>query len=193
VAGLFTRVGLPSITGFIATGIICGPYTLNIVEKHDLPSLSYINMFALAYITTSAGAELEMAELRPTIKAIMSSVTAVSLLVFGVCTGVTYALADHSLLAPVMAGMEDACQSSIALVNLSCAYAGTPRPLKHHRMLALLAHSNIVAPASLLSLPILARHDCPYNNTSPLIFFFSAFRAAYSTRIHDHEDSNYES
>jgi hypothetical protein len=122
VGRMFTSIGLPSITGFIATGIICGPYTLNIVEKHDLAVLSYINMFALAYITTSAGAELVIEELKPTIKAIVASVTAVSFLTFGVCTGVTYGLADSSLLAPLMSGKDNTCQSSISLVNRFCMH-----------------------------------------------------------------------
>ena len=115
-----TRWGLPSITGFIATGVVCGPYVLNIVEQIDLPALSYINMFALAYITTSAGAELVIHELMPSLSLIVASVTTISLLTFGACTGVVIAFSDTALLSTLMVGLEDACQSSISLVSLSC-------------------------------------------------------------------------
>jgi len=38
---------------FMITGIVAGPYVLDVVEKRHIKSLSYINMFALAFITTS--------------------------------------------------------------------------------------------------------------------------------------------
>lgn len=120
------RFGLPAITGFIIVGIICGPYTLNIVEQKDLKSLSYINMFALAYITTSAGAELIIHELRPIIRTICAAVTCISFLTFGVCTAVAVALADTPLLASLMEGKSDQCQSAIAMVIISdCLVLGT--------------------------------------------------------------------
>ena len=48
--------------GYIFVGVLVGPFALDIVETHDLDSLKYINLFALAYITTSAGAELIVSE-----------------------------------------------------------------------------------------------------------------------------------
>ena len=132
------RVGMPAITGFIIVGIICGPYSLNIVEKKDLNSLKYINMFALSYITTSAGAELIIHELRPIIKTICASVTCISFLTFGLCTAVTVALADSSLLSQLMEGKSDQCQSAIAMVILShCLVLSQPAP-KHRSQASVL-------------------------------------------------------
>lgn len=74
-------------------------------------------MFALAYITTSAGAELVIHELKPTIWLIVASVSTISLMAFGACSGVVIAFANTSLLSTLMAGKEDACQTSIALVS----------------------------------------------------------------------------
>jgi Kef-type K+ transport system membrane component KefB len=122
----FSQAGLPSITGFIATGIVCGPQVLNIVEQHDLLSLTYINMFALAYITTSAGAELVIHELKPIIKSILVNTTTISLLVFGTCTGLAYGMSESSLLASVMEGMPGSCRSSISLVLASIMMARSP-------------------------------------------------------------------
>ena len=53
--------------GYIFVGVLAGPFALDIVETHDLDSLKYINLFALAYITTSAGAELIVRKFRFTL------------------------------------------------------------------------------------------------------------------------------
>jgi len=103
---------------FMITGIVAGPYVLKVVESQDILNLQYINMFALAFITTSAGAELEMKELRPILKNIVASTTCISVLSFGVCAGMVLALSDTSLLAQLMDGRSDSCRMGLALVLL---------------------------------------------------------------------------
>jgi len=120
------RVGLPAITGFILVGAACGPYSLNIVEEEGLKSLSYINMFALAFITTSAGAELIIADLKPLIVTMLLSVTCISILTFGVSTGVIVAVSNTSLLSQLMDGKEPACKSAIAMIMATIGMARSP-------------------------------------------------------------------
>mmetsp|Transcript_72151 Transcript_72151/g.105746 ORF Transcript_72151/g.105746 Transcript_72151/m.105746 type:complete len:917 (-) Transcript_72151:538-3288(-) len=120
------RVGLPAITGFILVGAACGPYSLNIVEEEGLKSLSYINMFALAFITTSAGAELIIADLKPLIVTMLLSVTCISFLTFGVSTGVIVALSNTSLLDQLMKGRDPACKSAIAMIMATIGMARSP-------------------------------------------------------------------
>ena len=80
------RMGLPMLTAYIIVGVICGPFSLDIVHAKTLPALSYINQFALAYITMSAGAELLLEELRPIIWKLLAVVFGMFAMVFAVCT-----------------------------------------------------------------------------------------------------------
>jgi len=98
------------------TGIIAGPFVLKIIKSQDILFLQYINMFALAFITTSAGAELEMSLLRPILKNIVISTTCISVLSFGVGAGIVVALSDTSLLTQLMDGRSDQCRVGLAMV-----------------------------------------------------------------------------
>ena len=80
------RCGLPMLTAYLIVGAICGPFSLDIVKAKTLPALSYINQFALAYITMSAGAELMMEELKPMIWKLMAAVLGMFTLVIAVCS-----------------------------------------------------------------------------------------------------------
>mmetsp|Transcript_66415 Transcript_66415/g.107739 ORF Transcript_66415/g.107739 Transcript_66415/m.107739 type:complete len:769 (+) Transcript_66415:149-2455(+) len=120
------RVGLPAIMGFMITGIIAGPFVLQVIKSQDILFLQYINMFALAFITTSAGAELEMKELRPILKNIVASTTCISVLSFGVCAGMVLALSDTSLLAQLMDGRSDSCRMGLALIMGTICMARSP-------------------------------------------------------------------
>lgn len=56
---LFPRyLSLPLITGYLVVGSIAGPFVLDIIHKEDLPRLSYVTQFALAFIAFSAGSEV---------------------------------------------------------------------------------------------------------------------------------------
>jgi len=98
------------------TGIIAGPFVLKIIKLQDISFLQYINMVALAYITTSAGAELEMSLLRPILKNIVVATTIISVLSFGVGAGIVIALSDSSLLTQLMDGRNDQCRVGLAMV-----------------------------------------------------------------------------
>lgn len=64
IATVFQRIHLPVITGFLVTGIICGPYLLGLIPKVAITRLNYINETALAFIAFAAGSELYFRELR---------------------------------------------------------------------------------------------------------------------------------
>ena len=98
------------------TGMIAGPFVLQVIKSQDILFLQYINMFALAFITTSAGAELEMSLLRPILKNIVISTTCISFLSFGVGAGMVLALSDTSLLTQLMDGRSDQCRVGLAMV-----------------------------------------------------------------------------
>ena len=60
----FKKIKLPLITGFIVTGVIVGPYVLNLIPDKAIDKLLFINNFSLAYIAFAAGSELYLKDLR---------------------------------------------------------------------------------------------------------------------------------
>eukprot|EP00961_Rhodomonas_salina_P025153 339041-Rhodomonas_salina.2 len=67
------------------------------VSKDDVDSLKHINTFALAFITTSAGAELHIGELREMFKTIVVQVSSIELFTFGVVCVATKYLTESPL------------------------------------------------------------------------------------------------
>jgi Kef-type K+ transport system membrane component KefB len=70
IGGLFKRVGLPKLTGYIATGIAVGPGVLGLVSVSMLDSLRIVNGVAVALIALTAGSELEYRAMRPLFRSI---------------------------------------------------------------------------------------------------------------------------
>ncbi|MFW5790461.1 MAG: cation:proton antiporter [Bacillota bacterium] len=56
---LSDRIGLPSVTGYLFTGLIIGPTMLGIISPSGLNNLQPINNFALGLIGLSIGGELK--------------------------------------------------------------------------------------------------------------------------------------
>jgi Kef-type K+ transport system membrane component KefB len=70
IGGLFKRIGLPKLTGYIATGILVGPPVLGLVSEQALASLQIVNGVAVALIAMTAGSELEYRAMKPLLKSI---------------------------------------------------------------------------------------------------------------------------
>ena len=69
--GQFLRkINLPLITGFLITGIIAGPFILNLIPAEAVHSLRFIDELALAVIAFAAGNELYLKEIRDRFKSI---------------------------------------------------------------------------------------------------------------------------
>lgn len=92
VGGLFKRLRLPKLTGYIATGIAVGPYALRLVNEQMLASLEIVNGVAVSLIAMTAGSELEPKAMRP----LMRSIREISL--YGVI-GTTFLLLASVFLA----------------------------------------------------------------------------------------------
>lgn len=70
ISGLFQKIRLPLITGFIITGILAGPYVLGLIPAISKEQLNFINEISLAFIAFAAGSELYLKELRSRINSI---------------------------------------------------------------------------------------------------------------------------
>jgi Kef-type K+ transport system membrane component KefB len=67
-AKIFNRFGLPKLTGYIAAGVIAGPYVLEFVTKDMGVSLKVVSNTATAILALEAGSELELKKIKPIMK-----------------------------------------------------------------------------------------------------------------------------
>ena len=70
IAKSFINYKLPLITGLLITGIIAGPFVLQLMPAESIAKLNFVNEIALAYIAFAAGAELYLKELQTRLKSI---------------------------------------------------------------------------------------------------------------------------
>ncbi|MBX2842232.1 MAG: cation:proton antiporter [Flammeovirgaceae bacterium] len=71
ISHFFPRIKLPMITGLLITGIICGPYILDLIPIQATKDLNFVNEISLAFIAFAAGGELYLKELRSRFKNIV--------------------------------------------------------------------------------------------------------------------------
>ncbi|MCK5541897.1 MAG: cation:proton antiporter [Desulfobacterales bacterium] len=64
------KTGLPLISGFLLTGIIAGPYVLNLIPKEATLNLRFVDEISLGFIAFAAGSELYLKELKTRLKSI---------------------------------------------------------------------------------------------------------------------------
>jgi Kef-type K+ transport system membrane component KefB len=68
---LLERFGLPRVTGYLLFGMVCGPYVLNIITRPMARELQLINGLAVVLIAFIAGLEMNIARLRPRLRAML--------------------------------------------------------------------------------------------------------------------------
>ncbi len=62
--GIFKRIKLPNLLGMLLTGIILGPYVLNLIDNSILDISSDLRKIALIIILTRAGLSLDINDLK---------------------------------------------------------------------------------------------------------------------------------
>jgi Kef-type K+ transport system membrane component KefB len=67
---IFKKLGMPKLTGYLATGILAGPYGLGLVSKATVEDLHIVNGVAIALIALTAGTEMHFKSLRPLFRSI---------------------------------------------------------------------------------------------------------------------------
>ncbi|CAD5271545.1 Potassium transporter TrkA [Imperialibacter sp. EC-SDR9] len=70
IARQFQKIHLPLISGLMITGVLAGPYVLNLIPEIAKVQLSFISETALAYIAFAAGSELYLNEMRSKLRSI---------------------------------------------------------------------------------------------------------------------------
>jgi Kef-type K+ transport system membrane component KefB/Trk K+ transport system NAD-binding subunit len=115
VAKYFQKIKLPLITGFLISGVIAGPFFLELVSDESLPNLQVVNEFSLAYIAFAAGVELYLKEIRKSLKSILWNTFGQLVVTFVI------AVAAIILLAPVIPFLSDMPNSTIIAVAILTA------------------------------------------------------------------------
>lgn len=95
IAKLFQKIRLPLITGFLAVGIISGPYVAKLISKQTIHDLHFINDISLAFIAFAAGSELYLKDMRSRFKSIAWMTIGQLFVTFFGSTIVLYYLAGH--------------------------------------------------------------------------------------------------
>ncbi|MBI1358004.1 MAG: sodium:proton exchanger [Acidobacteria bacterium] len=67
---IFRDLGLPRLTGYLATGILVGPYALELVSAEMTLRLRLFNGIAISLIALTAGAEIDLRAMRPLFRTI---------------------------------------------------------------------------------------------------------------------------
>ena len=91
-----TLLRLPKLTGYLAVGVLSGPYGFELFSKDDVKRLMLINGLALALIALQAGAELTIPMLKRSLKSLIWASVGHSLVItlgmaalFAFCLGYT--------------------------------------------------------------------------------------------------------
>ena len=119
----FKKTGLPLISGFLFTGIIAGPYVLDLISKEAVLKLRFIDEISLAFIAFAAGGELYLKELKNRLKSI-AWITS-SLVIFTFClTGTTFFLISDYI--PFMKSMSVASKIGVSIIAGAILIARSP-------------------------------------------------------------------
>jgi Kef-type K+ transport system membrane component KefB len=67
---LFKQCRLPRLTGYLVTGLLVGPYAMELVTERMLVDLRIFNGVAISLIALTAGAEMDLRTMRPLLRTI---------------------------------------------------------------------------------------------------------------------------
>lgn len=123
VAGVFQKLKLPLITGFLVIGLISGPEVLGLIEQEALSGLAFLNDIALAFIAFAVGSELYLKELRSRMKSIIYMVITQVIVTFLLVSLSMFLLLDF---IPFAVDMKLAARISIAMLAGTIAIARSP-------------------------------------------------------------------
>ena len=113
-AKFFQKIKFPLITGFLLSGILIGPYVLDLIHIDSIKKLYFVNDTSLAFIALAAGSELYLKEIRNSIRSIVWNTLGQLVITFTIVSVSVFFLEDF---IPFMSDMN--VQSKIAIAILS--------------------------------------------------------------------------
>ena len=113
---------LPLLTGYILSGILCGPYVLQLMKKEDITLLAkFVNDDAMGFIGFSAGAKFLLSELEGSLKPMLTLLGVQFAFVY------SFVLGGMWLAAPHLALMAERPPEQVIAISLVIACLGVAR------------------------------------------------------------------
>ncbi|MEI8255240.1 MAG: cation:proton antiporter [Deltaproteobacteria bacterium] len=109
---LFASMRLPRLTGYLLTGVLCGPEVGRLLTARMVEGLGVVNGVAIGLIALSAGVELNLSVIKPRLRSI-AVIGAVALAFAMVATTLTTLLLAQRL--PFLQGMNGTQRLAVAI------------------------------------------------------------------------------
>jgi len=164
VAGLVgvvaRRLGFPAVVGYLAVGLVVGPFTPGYVaDKHQIEVLADVGVVLLLF---EVGIELDLRSLAKEPRGILVAVPLQVALITALGTAIVVALGGP-LLGGVTLGLVAALSSSVVVVNISRSRKRTTDPATERAMVvwAILQDAVTLVVATLLAVLLAPGGDSP--------------------------------
>ena len=123
IGAFFAYLKLPLITGFLFTGILVGPYGLDIIPLDAVKKLRVVDELSLAFIAFAAGSELVVRQIKSRLSAIRY--TTIGLVLSTLCIGsLTFFLISEAI--PFTKSMPFVHRGAVALMAGAILVARSP-------------------------------------------------------------------
>ena len=159
MAAVCERIGLPRIIGMLFTGIVLGPYVLNLLDPSILGISSELRQMALIIILLKAGLSLNLADLKKVGRpAMMMAFVPASFEIFAFFLFAPYVLGITRVEAAVMGAVLGAVSPAVVIprmVQLMENSYGTQKSIPQMIMAG-------VHPATIFSSSFCLRHLCAW-------------------------------
>ena len=119
----FKKATMPLISGFLFTGIIAGPYVLNLISIEAVEKLGFIDELSLSFIAFAAGGELFMDDLKDRLRSIKWITIGLVISTFTIGSIAVFLLTD---LIPFMRNMPVAGRVGVSILAGSILVARSP-------------------------------------------------------------------
>ncbi len=96
---LFNKLQIPTITGYMIVGFLCGPFVLHVLTVDQVLECNYVNKIALSFIAFSAGAEIHYNEIKPLLKSIIYISAGMTFFTMVLCAPLSYAMGQSALIS----------------------------------------------------------------------------------------------
>ncbi len=110
------RLGVPSVTGYMLTGLAFGPSVLGLISSKTLAEIHVINEIALGLILFTIGGEIELQHLRAMGRKVFAIALAESFGAFLLVFAVTYAIARNIGLSILLGAVSMATAPGVTLL-----------------------------------------------------------------------------
>ncbi len=148
---LIERVRLPRVTGYLLFGLLCGPYIANIITRPMARELRLINGLAVVLIAFMAGLEMNIARMRPRLRAMLELGGVTMAVMYVALFAVFWAVWPWLGIAPELEGIQRA-----AVAGLLTAVVASFSPTV---TIALVAESRASGPFTELTLAVVIFAD----------------------------------